>query len=80
MSEGMETKTNEITTTTVSDTTSEEDAKLRQQKVVGAIQGLIRAAHLAQSKGAFTSKYGFSVVAPISTIRPDSTEGSKASC
>ena len=54
MSEGMKTKTIETTSTTESVTTSEEDAKLRQQNLVGAIQGLIKAAHLAQSKGAFT--------------------------
>ena len=30
--------------------------------------------------GAFTSKYGFSVVAPIRTSNPSSTEGSRASC
>ena len=32
------------------------------------------------SSGGLTSKYGFSVVAPISTSRPDSTDGSRASC
>ena len=32
------------------------------------------------SSGGLTSKYGFSVVAPISTIRPSSTAGSRASC
>ena len=31
-----------------------EDPQERQKKVVAAIQGLIRAANLAQSKGAFT--------------------------
>ena len=33
-----------------------------------------------ERSGAFTSKNGFSVVAPISTSRPSSTEGSRASC
>ena len=32
------------------------------------------------SSGGLTSKYGFSVVAPISTSRPSSTDGSSASC
>lgn len=32
----------------------EKDSQERQKKIVGAIQGLIRAANLAQSKGAFT--------------------------
>ena len=33
-----------------------------------------------QSSAELTSKYGFSVVAPISVTRPDSTAGSSASC
>src|SRR5690349_14646379 len=32
------------------------------------------------NRAEFTSKYGFSVVAPISVTRPDSTAGSRASC
>ena len=33
-----------------------------------------------ESRAELTSKYGFSVVAPISVISPDSTAGSSASC
>ncbi len=32
------------------------------------------------SSGAFTSKYGFSVVAPTKTMTPSSTDGSRTSC
>ncbi len=39
-----------------------------------------RRRHSARAAPALTSKYGFSVVAPISVTRPLSTPGSRASC
>ena len=48
--------------------------------IAGLAMGFTMTTRERERRGEMTSKDGFSVVAPMSVIRPDSTWGRKASC
>ena len=55
-------------------------ARFRTFKMAGLLSGFTMTTRERERSGEMTSNDGFSVVAPIRVMRPDSTWGKKASC
>ena len=55
-------------------------ARFRTSKIEGLESGWTTMTRERERSGEITSKDGFSVVAPMRVMRPDSTWGRKASC
>lgn len=54
--------------------------RFKTSKIADLLKGLTMTTRERERRGEMTSKEGFSVVAPIKVMRPDSTWGRKASC